>query len=150
VFSFISGDKALKEEVKTQASGENSSNTSQTASSEIKEAVGALLGKAKAGSSASKHSVDTIGEKIEDKIIKKETDISSDTRSGHLLSPNTSCVSPTKSEESEQSSVSDMTPINGSSPTSSTNGTSSRRQSSALNFQIGTRLEAKDLGNEMW
>jgi hypothetical protein len=140
----------LKEDAKSQISVENNTNTSHTAPTEIKEADKELSGKAKVGLSASKHSVDIMGRKTKDKIAEKETSSSSDTHSGHLLSSNPSCASPTKSDDSEQGSVSDMTPINGSSPTSSSNGTSSRKQASTLNFQIGTRLEAKDLGNEMW
>jgi hypothetical protein len=140
----------LKGEARSQESGENSSNASHTVPPEIKEADRERSGKTKVGPSASKRSVDTMERKIKDKIDKKETNVSSDTHSGHLLSSNSSCVSPTKSDDSEQGSVSDTTPTNRSSPASSSNGTSSRRQASALNFQIGTRLEAKDLGNEMW
>lgn len=94
--------------------------------------------------------MDIVERKIKDKIAKKEMNISSDNHSAHLLSSNSTYESPTKSDDSEQGSVSDMTPTNGSSPTNSSNGTPSRRQASALNFQIGTRLEAKDLGNEIW
>jgi hypothetical protein len=140
----------LKEDAKSQASVEKNSNTSHMVPPEIKEADKEHSGKAKVGSFASKHSVDTMGRKTKDKIAEKETSSSSDTHSDHLLSSNPSCASPTKSDDSEQGSVSDMTPTNGSSPTSSSNDTSSRKQASALNFQIGTRLEAKDLGNEMW
>jgi hypothetical protein len=140
----------LKEEARPQASGEKNANTSHTIPSEVKEADKVFSGKMKVGSTVSKHSADTMERKTKDKIVEKETSSSSDSHSGHLLSPNSSCLSPTKSDESEQGSVSDMTPTNGNSPTSSSNGTSSRRQASALSFQIGARLEAKDLGNEMW
>ncbi|XP_023708099.1 uncharacterized protein LOC111864808 isoform X3 [Cryptotermes secundus] len=144
-----SGDKTSKEEARSQASRENSSNASQTVPPEIKEADRDLSGKTKVGSSTSKHSVVTVERKVKDKIAKKEMNISSD-NAAHLLSSNSTCESPTKSDDSEQGSVSDMTPTNGSSPANSSNGTPSRRQSSALNFQIGNRLEAKDLGSEIW
>jgi hypothetical protein len=88
--------------------------------------------------------------KGKDKIVKKETSSSNDTSSSDVQSAKRSCVSPTKSDDSDQGSISDVIATNGSSPNSSSNGTSSRKQVSALNFQIGTRLEAKDLGNEMW
>jgi hypothetical protein len=107
----------LKEEARYQESGENSSNASHTVPPEIKEADREPSGKAKVRPSASKHSMDTMERKIKDKIYKKETNISSDSHSGHLLSSNSSCVSPTKSDDSEQGSVSDMTPTNRSSPT---------------------------------
>lgn len=140
----------MKEETRSQASGEDSSNASHTVPTEIKEVDRDLSGKVKVGPSASKHSVDTMERKIKDKITKKEVNISSDNHSADLLFSNSTCESPTKSDDSEQGSVSDMTPTNGSSPTNSSNGTSSRRHASALNFQIGTRLEAKDLGSEIW
>lgn len=142
----------MKEESKFHSSGENSSNASHTEPCKIKEADRKLPGKGKGEVSASRSSVNTVERKTKSKIAKKDTntDRSSDTHSGNLPMANLSSVSSTKSDDSEQGSVSDMTPTNGSSPNSSSNSTSSRKQSSALNFQIGTRLEAKDLASEIW
>ena len=66
-----------------------------------------------------------------------------------IMTPHSSYESPPKSDDSEHGSNCDLTSTNGNSPDSSTNGTSGRKTSN-LNFQIGTRLEAKDLGNEIW
>jgi hypothetical protein len=142
----------VKEESKFHSSGENSSNASHTETCDIKEADRKPPGKGKGEVSASKSSVNTLERKTKSKSAKKDTntDRSSDTHSGNLPMANLSCVSSTKSDDSEQGSVSDITPTNGSSPNSSNNSTSSRKQASALNFQIGTRLEAKDLASEVW
>ncbi|KAJ4428393.1 hypothetical protein ANN_24413 [Periplaneta americana] len=98
--------------------------------------------------SESKVSVSTVERKIKNKNVKKESNGTSATPT-NMTATNSTCSSPTKSEDSEQGSVSDLTP-NGSSPSDSNVGTPCKRPISALNFQIGTRLEAKDLGNEMW
>lgn len=142
----------MKEESKFHPSGENSSNASNIEPCNIKEADRKLPGKGKGEVSASRSSVNTVERKTKSKIAKKDTNMerSSDIHSGNLPMVNLSCVSSTKSDDSEQGSVSDMAPTNGSSPNSSSNSTSSRKQSSALNFQIGTRLEAKDLASEIW
>lgn len=140
----------LKEKCKVHTSGESSSNASRTEQFEIKGTDRERSGKGKVEPAASKSSVNTMERKIKVKIAKREAYSSSDTRSDDLIPANTSCVSPTKSDDSEQGSVSDVTATNGNSPNSNSNDTSSRKQESALNFQIGTRLEAKDLGNEIW
>jgi uncharacterized protein with beta-barrel porin domain len=147
----LSDDKALKEESKFQTSGESTSNASRSEPCNVKEAD-RKHGKGKGEVSASRSSVNTMQRKAKCKNAKKETNttISSDTHSGNLLTANSFSVSSTKSDDSEQGSVSDMTPANGSSPNSSSNSICSRKQASALNFQIGTRLEAKDLGSEIW
>ena len=142
----------MKEESKFHTSGENSSTASHTEPCNVKEADRKLPGKGKGEVSVSRSSVNTVERKTKYKSAKKDTntDRSSDTNSGNLPMANLSCVSSTKSDDSEQGSVSDVTPTNGSSPDSSSNSTSSRKQASALNFQIGTRLEAKDPASEIW
>ena len=140
----------MKEDSKFQTSGEKSSNASSTESCTSKEAVRKLPGKGKGEVSASRSSVNTVERKTKHKRAKKETNSSSDIHSCNLSVANSSSVSSTKSDDSEQGSVSDMTPANGSSPNSSSNSTSGRKQASALSFQIGIRLEAKDLGSEIW
>jgi hypothetical protein len=135
----------LKEKAKVPASGDKSSNASSTAQLEFKETGKECSGKGKIGSSASKSSVNTMERKVKDKLARRGANSSNDTCSGDLISVNPSCASSTKSDDSEQGSVSDVTAANG-----SNNDTGSRKQDSALNFQIGARLEAKDLGSEIW
>lgn len=135
----------LKEKAKVPASGDKSSNASSTAQLEFKETGKECSVKGKIGSSASKSSVNTMERKVKDKLARRGANSSNDTCSGDLISVNPSCASSTKSDDSEQGSVSDVAAANG-----SNNDTGSRKQDSALNFQIGARLEAKDLGSEIW
>lgn len=135
----------LKEKSKVHTSRERSKNASRVEQFEIKGSDRERSGKAKVEPSASKSSVNTMERKVKDKTAKRESNNLSD-----LKSASPSCVSPTKSDDSEQGSVSDVTATNGNSPNSNTNDAPNRKQESALNFQIGARLEAKDLGSEIW
>jgi hypothetical protein len=139
----------LKEVSKVHASGESSSNVSRIKQFETKESGREHSGKRKVEPSARKSSVDTVERKMKTKIAKREANGLSDTHSGDLIAAKPSGVFPTKSDDSEQGSVIDVAAANGSSPNSSSNDTPNRKQS-ALNFHIGSRLEAKDLGSEIW
>ncbi|PSN55980.1 hypothetical protein C0J52_02156 [Blattella germanica] len=72
-------------------------------------------------------------EKKKDRNTKKDNE---STTTLDLSTSNPDYGSPSKSDDSEQGSISDLTATNGSSPVSSTNG-ASRRKMSNINFQIG-------------
>ena len=130
-FSNVLGELSMKESSKSHQSNDSKSNGMRKSEEKLK--------------FSESNNVENMERKINNRNIKKENDNYSE----DIPAPHPLYGSPTKSDDSEQGSISDLTATNGSSPVSSTNGTPSRK-TSAVNFQIGTRLEAKDLGNEIW